>query len=234
MKYCKTVNPQRVSYPDKVDASVQFTNIQQMLMAPFVGYSDIECTLKSEDHVDDVSTGIDQSEKKSTEVKYQAHTRASYFTKFESIVPDFSIPKQEGFDSPQQETYVGEDAAEHYVQQVSNTNYKKYIKIRKKMKFTKTDRKKFEAASACNICEQEFVRPVLHCHNEYENDASCSLCINNVKVDVIVPDHCHITGVSCNIFFSLFCFSILLCFAECGSHAVSVRVCDDLILIIVC
>ena len=69
MKYCKTLKPQRVSYPHKEDASVQFTNIQKMLMAPLVGYSDFECTLIPENDVDDVSTGIDQSEKKSTEVK---------------------------------------------------------------------------------------------------------------------------------------------------------------------
>ena len=93
VKYCKTLKPQRVSYPDKEDASVQFTNVQKMLMAPFVGYSDLECTLKSENDVDDVSTGIEQPEKKSTEVKYQAHTPASYFTKFVSIVPDFTLPR---------------------------------------------------------------------------------------------------------------------------------------------
>ena len=82
------------------------------------------------------------------------------------------------------------------------------------MKFTKIVRRKYEAASACHICEQEFVRAVLHCHNEYENEVTCSLCINNVKADVIVRDHCYITGVSCDRYFSLFCFSIFLCFAE--------------------
>ena len=86
--------------------------------------------------IDDVSTEIDLSEKKSTEDKYQAHTPASYFTKFVSIVPAFSLPEQEGFEFPQQETYVGEDAAEHYldyVQQVANAIYEKYIKNERKL-----------------------------------------------------------------------------------------------------
>ena len=200
-------------------------------MAPFVGYLDFECTLKPENDVDDVSTGIDQSGKKITEVKYQAHTPASYFTKFVSIVPDFSLPVQEGFEFSQQDTYISADAAEHYldyVQQVANATYEKYIKKRKKMKFTKDDSKKFEAASACHICEQEFVRAVLYCHNEYENEATCSFCINNVKADVIVRDHCHITGVSCDIFhYSAFLHFYAL--QKC-SLAASVRVCDDLVL----
>ena len=172
-----------------------------------------ECTLEHENDADDVSTGIDQSKEKSTEVKYQAYTPVSYFTKFVSIVPDFSLPEQEGFKFLQKETYVGEDAAGHYldyVQQVANAIHE--------LKFTKTDRKKFEAASACHISEQEFVRAVLHCNNEYENEATCPLCINNAKADVIVRDHCHITGVSCDRYLSLFCFSIILCFAvKCAS-----------------
>ena len=147
VKYCKTLKPQCVSYSNKEDASVQFT---------FMGYSDFECTLKPENDVD-VLTGIDQSEKKSTQVKYQAHTPASYFPKFVLIVPDSSLP----------EKYVGENAAEHYFDYVhANAIYEKYIKKLKKMKFIKDDRKKFEAASACHICEQEFVRAVLNCPNK--------------------------------------------------------------------
>ena len=118
-----------MSYPDQEDASVQFTNVQKMLMTPFVGYSDFECTLIPENHA--VSTGIVQPEKKRAEVKYQGHTSAPYITKFVSIVLDFTLPEQEGFDFPQREPYVGEDAAGHYldyVQQVANALYEIYIK----------------------------------------------------------------------------------------------------------
>ena len=67
-------------------------------------------------------------EKKKKQIKFQTHNDASYYTKFVSIDSEFSLPEMDNF--PQQETYVGENAAEHfldYVQDVAGNIYKKYI-----------------------------------------------------------------------------------------------------------
>ena len=60
------------------------------------------------------------------------------------------------------------------------------------MIYTEEDKKKFEMATECHICNDEFILPQLHCQRE--NETTCDLCID--KPDVIVRDHCHILGVS--------------------------------------
>ena len=201
VKYCKTLKPQRVTYPTK--ATVEFENINKMLMQPFVGYSDFECTLKPANDVEDVTTGIvppESQKEKYTEEEYQKHVPVSYFTKFVSIDPEFDLPQKENFVFPQEETYVGEDAAEHYLDYVKNVAdaiYEKYIEKPQKMIYTEEDKEKFEAASACHICKKDFVRACLHCHNEEEeneDELSCIICLDNYNIDTIVRDHCHILG----------------------------------------
>ena len=50
---CKTLKPQRVSYPEKdKDDMLYFTNIQKQLKAPFVVYADFESILKETSDVD--------------------------------------------------------------------------------------------------------------------------------------------------------------------------------------
>ena len=144
----------------------------------------------------DVTTGIAESSNK--EIEYQSHTPASYFIKFVSIDPEFDLPEHDNFEFPQQNTYVGEDAAEHfldYVQTVADQIFKKYIKKPKEMIYTEEDRKTFDMAKECHICSEEFIR---------ENETTCDLCID--KPDVIMRDHCHILGVNiyCFMFFLLF------------------------------
>ena len=120
------MKPQRVSYPKNETA--EFTNIHKQLKAPFVGYADFESFLRPETD-EDVSIGIAKKAKK--DIKYQTHVPASYFTKFVSIDPNFSLSEKDGFVFPQKDTYVGEDAAERfldYAQQVADDIFKKYIK----------------------------------------------------------------------------------------------------------
>ena len=147
VKYCKTFKPQKTTFP-KTGTITEFKNIHKMLMQPFVGYADVECTLKPVNEVENVATGIippekknteenqsdkkstkkSKSEKKLTEEQYQSHNPFSYFIKFVSIDPEFCLAEQENFECLQKETYVGEDAAEHfldYVQQVANCIFEK-------------------------------------------------------------------------------------------------------------
>ena len=92
------------------------------------------------------------------------------------------------------------------MQTVADKIYKKYIEKPKEMLYTESDVKKFEHANECHICKKKLIRPILHCHRETETETSCNLCIENHSPDIIVRDHCHITGVfrgaahqSCNL-----------------------------------
>lgn len=201
VKYCKQQKSQRVSYPQK--KAVEFTNIQKQLKQSFVGYADFECILKKETDAD-VHTGIAETSRK--EFKYQSHKPASYFTKFVSIDPEFTLPSDDCFEFPQQETYIGEDSAENfldYVQAVADKIFKKYIKHPKDMIYSDENKKVFENASSCHICSKPFKRLTLHCHREGET--SCNLCVD--QPDIIVRDHCHILGVS--LYFQLYIVSRL-------------------------
>ena len=62
------------------------------------------------------------------------------------------------------------------------------------MIFTKDDDEEFGMASACHICKKKFLRVYPHCHNKFEDEATCVICQENSKADTIVPDHCHILG----------------------------------------
>ena len=93
-----------------------------MLEQPFVGNADLYTETCERCRI---CPGIAAStEKRNQKEKvYQSRTRASYFTKFVSIDPEF--------DYPQKETYVCEDATKHfldYVQKVPKETYKKYMK----------------------------------------------------------------------------------------------------------
>ena len=166
------MRPQRVFYPK--NATAGFTNIHKQLKAPFVGYADFESFLRPESD-EDVSIGIAKKAKK--EVKYQNHVAASYFTKFVTIDPDFDLPLQ---NFPQQETYVGEDAAEHfldYAQQVADSIFKKYINKPKELVMSEENRRNFQATTECHICGEALVRAMDHCHNKYGDETSCEITI---------------------------------------------------------
>ena len=220
VKYCKQQKAQRISYPQNKNA--EFTNIQKTLKQPFVGYADFESILErtkrtnASQEEEEVKTSISPidvenldeatTKREKKEFEYQSHTGASYFTKFVSVDPDFAIPEHDGFEFPQKNTYVGENAAENfldYVQTVAEKIYKKYIQKPKEMIYTESDIKIFENSNECHICKNKLVRQILHCHREAET--TCSLC-NDDPPDIIVRDHCHITGVfrgaahqSCNL-----------------------------------
>ena len=166
IKYCKQQKPQRVSYPE--NATTEFKNIHKSLKPPFVGYDNFEYILERMNDVD-VTTSIAESSNK--EVEYQSHTPASYFTKFVSIDPEFDLQEHDNFEFPEQHSYVGQDAVEHFlddVQTVADQIFKKNIMKPKEMIYTEEDDKKFKMAKECHFCNEEFIRPQLHCHRENE------------------------------------------------------------------
>ena len=166
MTYCKTLKPQCVSYP-KENTYTEFSNIQRMLKHPFAGYADFESFLRPENSDDDVSFGI--ADKKAKHVRFQKHDAASYFTKIASIDSNFSLPDLDNF--PQTETYVGEDAAENfidYIESVAEGIYENYIRTPKPLVMTGRDWQRFRSATCCHICEKAFAPGEMkardHCH----------------------------------------------------------------------
>ena len=142
-----------------------FKNIHKTMKQPFGGYADFGCILERVNDVGDVTTGIAESSYKV--IEYQFHTPASYFTKFASIDSEFDLSQHDNFAFPQENTYVGEDAAEHfldYVQTVADKIFNKNIKKPKEMIYAEEDKRKFEEATKCHIlryrfCETSFPLP---------------------------------------------------------------------------
>ena len=157
MTYCKTLNPQLVSYPK--DGVAEFTNLRKMLKAPVVCYADFESTLERTSNID-TTTGIgDEPEKKTTHTKYQAHKPVSYFTKVVSIDPKFQLDQEQDFQFPQKDTYVGEDCVSHfldYMTKVADKTYHKLFDKPSEMIFTPEDEIQYNAATECHICDKRY------------------------------------------------------------------------------
>ena len=111
------------------------------------------------------------------EKRYQKHEAASYWYKIVSIDPDFSIPDKE--------IYVGPDAAEHMLDELtkdSDARFKQYIQTPKPMIYTDEDDQKFKTSTECHICGGKF---------------------SKTKGGKKVKDHCHILGKWFLVFFFL-------------------------------
>ena len=73
------------------------------------------------------------------------------------------LPQHDNFVFPQQNTYVGEDAAEHFL------DYSQTVAD-----------KVFELATECHICNKEFVR--IHPHSHNKGETTCELCVDTPGV----------------------------------------------------
>ena len=134
-------------------------------------------------------SGMTETEKKDWEKKekearkekrYQTHEAASYWYKIVSIDPDFNIPDKE--------IYVGPDAAEHMLDELtkdSDAIFKQYIQTPKPMTpLTPAEEQKFKTSTECHICGGKF---------------------SKTKGGKKVKDHCHILGKWVLVFITLFC-----------------------------
>ena len=174
MKLCTTHDAQRVSYPTKEDDDnkIRFTNIRKQLAAPFVIYADFEAALAptfdeavptgiedpelQKKYLDDPPGGMTKKgeriwrEEASKAVKYQEHKAVSYNYLITSNVPGYQTKSV---------IYKGEDAAEHFLDSVSESVrhiFDEYIKKPKKIIMDQDAEERFEAATCCHICKKEF------------------------------------------------------------------------------
>ena len=163
-----------------------------MVKAPIVAYADFEAVLKPRVECD-TATGLDPSaakkpKKERRQTFYQEHQAISYFTKFASIDPNFKLEEDETFTFPQRETYVGEDAAEHFLDfmtAAANRIHDQIIQPVKPMKFTAEDKASYNSATECHICQKRYasLRKIMHAHKPGDDFSKCSACKINTTLD---------------------------------------------------
>ena len=189
-KYCKTLAPQKITYPE--NEKMSFKNLRKMVKAPIVSYADFEAVLKPRVECD-TATGLDPSaakkrKKERRQTFYQEHQAISYFTKFASIDPNFKLEEDETFTFPQRETYVGEDAAEHFLDfmtAAANRIHDQIIQPVKPMRFTAEDKASYNSATECHICQKRYasLRKIMHAHKPGDDFSKCSACKINTTLD---------------------------------------------------
>ena len=203
VKICRTLTPQRVSYPK--DEYAEFTNIRKMVKSPVVAYCDIESILVPVSDVDTSLSAGPHPAKKPKHAKYQQHQAASYFTKVVSIDPNFKLEEKKGFQFPQIEPYIGKDAVEHfldYMTEVSNQTHAKLFDNPAEMIFSEDDKRIYDDSENCHICEKRYssLKLVHHAHREFDDISQCQMCVKNNKINSMAfsnhsaVHHCHNEG----------------------------------------
>ena len=180
-EFCKKLKPQRVTYPK--DEVLSFTNLRKMRSAPFVVYTDFEAVLEKGDNVKSTDIGLTELSGEERSM-YQKHKPVSWYTRVSSEI-DLKL-KDEGdeFIFPQKEPFIGENAAEAFLDYLTILSRKIYDEIickPKKMIITDKEEKEFLEADECWICNMRFPNRVHHVHNLNENEEKCEHCISNKK-----------------------------------------------------
>jgi len=168
-EYCSQHDAQKVELP-KPNTMLKFKNYNRSMRMPFVVYADFESLVKPIDTCQPDPT-------KSYTNKYQKHTPSSFCYKIvssDNINQDLVIYTAKNDDDDVAQQFI--DCLEKDVIRIYNQ-----IKFSSEMIFTKDDKKSFNEATKCHICNTEL-------HEDK------------------VRDHCHITGKfrgaaheSCNI-----------------------------------
>ena len=190
--YCKSNDIVKVEMPVK-GTSLEFDKFHKKMRVPFVVYADFESFIKP------IDTCQSDPSRPYT-AQYQHHTPSSfcYYIKcfddklYSSKLVTFTIEKDD------------DDVVRAFIASLeSNVKdiYDKFFKFPKKMIWTDVEREKFNAATNCHICGENFKdkNNFNHVHvtrtiNYFGGARKCMLC--NVEMDDFtkVRDHCHITG----------------------------------------
>ena len=160
IELCSEHAPQRVELPSEGNNSLKFENFSKQLKVPFVIYADFECLLQP----------IEDSQSPKSE-------NTSYTTAYQEHIPTgfayYVVSVDENLSSKEPVLYRGPNAAEVFLQylQEEETNIFEILEEVIPLHMTDEDKRNFNSATVCHICEQEF-------------DPG----------DEPVRDHCHLTG----------------------------------------
>ena len=158
---CIQVNgEQAIKMPDKNNNTLKFNNFHKQQPVPFVIYADFEA-------ITEKISGCQPNNNKSFTEAYQKHTDCGFGYKVVCCYDDkYTQPLK---------IYRGEKAVYTFLEyMLDEVKYcKKVMKkeFNKPLKMTKEDKKKFQKAEECHICDKKYT-----------------------DKDIRVRDHCHITG----------------------------------------
>ena len=154
LEYYKEYNEVKINMP-KEGTILKFKNYDRKERVPFIVYADFECFIKP------IQT-CEPNPKSSYTKQYQKHEPTS----FRYYINCFDDKVYE----PKLESYTGQDAAQKFVEMLEK-DIREITNIpEKKMIFGKEEKERFDMATNCWICKEEF-----------EDDDK-------------VRDHCHFTG----------------------------------------
>ena len=109
-------------------------------------------------------------------MQYQKHKPVSYFTKVLSIDPNFQLELEQDFQFPQRDAHVSEDCVTHfldYMTKVTDKTYHKLFDNPSEMIFTPEDKKSFDSATECHICQKKYANLNIYPHaHRPEDDTS--------------------------------------------------------------
>jgi len=154
-----------------------FTNVAYQHMQNFIGFLDFECLLKPNSELRkclDCRSARCKCDKSFTEILNHQDPFAYSF-----VVLDSSN------NIIHEKTYVGKDAASHFIDHLLNcwdTWITKMLFVSKAMIFTSKDSEVFEKASECYLCKKDFLRCFLVKNRDHDHftgrflGASCTFC----------------------------------------------------------
>lgn len=162
----------------KADNIVQFTNIKNKLMCPFIIYADFESILVELDNK------VEKDGDESYTIKTQEHKAISFCYQIVCVDPRHNVGPV---------VYVGKDAATVFLQELRKEK-NKLFKIMKNvvpMNLSEQEEKLFQSQKNCYICNMSIsgkdkVRDHCHISGKFRG-AACSRCNSQFKYKMEIP-----------------------------------------------
>ena len=192
--YCNEHSCVRIELPEK-NSTMRFTHIERSMRVPFVVYADFESFIKP------INT-CDPDEKQSFTKQYQKHTPSSFCYYIKCFDDTVYKGKPVTFTA----TSETDDVAGKFVEMLEEDIIEIYeiTKFPKKMVMTDEDKKKYNDAKICHICEENLGNEKVqdHCHltGKYRGAAHNS-CNTKYQIPKFFPVIFHnLSGYDCHLF----------------------------------
>ena len=199
LEYCSTNKEVKIEMPLDEDGNpkyIKFNNYNRKMRVPFVVYADFEC------YTEKIHT-CSPNEIKSFTNKYQKHKASGFCYLIKSFDDKIFSPKLVKYTAESPDDDIPQIFIENLEQDIkkiyNNTKYHK-----KEADMTEMDKKEYENATRCHICEGELGEDKVldHCHltGKYRG-AAHNECNLNYKIPKFFPVIFHnLSGYDAHIF----------------------------------